>query len=210
MQSQPTNELGFFDRLRRDGNIAAHVASVFAAFGEVLLRKGMGERYFNGLRTVAVVPLLLVFTVFFPHDDVRGLLLCVVVYLILCFKHRVAILRHRVRRLRGVEPQAVHSQYNGESLLTRNFPKLSEGALKRFAEPAVMACCGGVLLIVSPPVGWFFVLSAIGMFAYAHLLHARDEQRLLDLTDAALESELMAERFRHARSEQVRFHRRSL
>lgn len=183
MFQQEPQQPSLTDRLRGTANRMAFVASVFATFAEVaLFRKHFGERYFQGLKTGLVVPLILFFPVFFPNEDPRPLLAFLPLYLIMCVLHRIDIVR---RRRRGKCRE--HSLFNGVSKLEHGWPGVSELTLKCRHEPLVMLGMGVVALLLSPPMAWFFICCSAGMAVHAGLLAAHERQRALDLADAHLD-----------------------
>lgn len=176
------------DRLRGQFNVMALIASVFAAFAEVtFFRTNFGQRYFQGWKTGLVILLLIVFPLFWPRHDPSPVLLCLLLYLVMCAKHRANIFRRRCRGETGI-----HSLYNGISRLERRFPKASEDVLKSRYEPAIMFLMGLSALIVSAPLGWLFIWTSAAMAGHAALLLANQRQRSLDLADARIEGEQLA------------------
>lgn len=202
---QPGPQPGFMERMRQQLNLLSLLASVFATFAEVaLFRKQFGERYFQGFRTALVVPLLLFWPMFWPHDDPSGVLGCLVLYLVCCAVHRTSIMRRRVRG-----GSHVHSRYNGRPLLMRRYAKYGELAVKSRVEPVVMAVMGACALTISAPLGWLFIWTAVGMAVHTGLLTQSNRQQALDLADAAIDSEILADRARELRGDAVRIHRSS-
>ncbi len=211
-QAPAQPQTSFTDSLRGGLNFLSLAAHTLATFGEVtFFRTGFGARYFQGWSTGLVIPLMVVFPVFWPNHDPRGVYFCLLLYLVRCVWHRAGIIRRNWRHRKGMvsAKQVIYSRYNGQSVLTKRFPRLSEIAIKRFAEPLVMGGMGLCALTFSPPLGWFFLWCAVGMFVHTHLLFAHDHHRVLDTVDAALESETLAECFREARGggDVVRIHR---
>jgi hypothetical protein len=200
---QPGQQQSFMDRMRQQLNVLTLIAGVFTTFAEVtLFRKQFGERYFQGLRPILVVPLLLFWPVFWPYEDPRVVLCCLPAYIVACALHRATIVR---RRTRG--GPSIHSYYNGRSWLMHRYGKLGERVVKTRVEPLVMLLMGLGALTFSPPLGWLFVWTAAGMAFHAGLLHRSDRQQALDLADAAIDSEHLAARARELRGDTVRIHR---
>jgi hypothetical protein len=179
----PTSDMGFTDRMRARLNALAFVAGVFSAFAEVtLFRKHMGERYFQGMRFLLVIPLLFFFPLLTPEHDPRPMLACIPFYLIMIAVHRIGIAR---RKRRG--QLSVHSRYDGVSRLARLFPKLDEAALKSGQEPGLLIVISMPALGLSPSLGLFLITCAAGMMIHTRLLIAAERERGLDLADAMLE-----------------------
>lgn len=204
--SGQASEPSFMDTMRQRMNIMATIAGVFTTFAEVtFFRKGFGERYMQGFRPLLVVPLILLWPIFWPQEDPMLVLLLLPMYLISCGINRIATLR---RRAKG--GPRVHSYYNGVPRLWRpTTSRLDETTFKSRVEPLVMLGMGIAALIISPPLGWFFIWTAIAMGIHANLLTMSDRQQALDLTDAAIDSELLVARAREMRGDVVRVHRRT-
>lgn len=185
---EPPAQPGFLERLQNTANGFAFAASVFTTFAEVaLFRTDFGERYFQCWKTGVVVPLLLLFPLFWPGEDPTPLLLCLVLYVLMCMLHRIDIYR---RRRRG--GPRIHSLYNGKSRLEKSWPNVSEDLLKSKYEPFLLSAIGVAALVFSPPLGWFFIWCAGAMMVHAGLLNASQRQRALDLTDAQIEGQVLA------------------
>lgn len=176
-------QMSFTERMRVRLNLLAFVASVFSVFPEVtLFRKNMGERYFQGVRCLLVIPLMLFFPMLTPEHDPRPLWLCIPPYLAMVLVHRISIARRKRRGQFGI-----HSRYDGTSRLARLFPKLDEAAIKSGQEPGLLIVLGIPTLGLSPPLGLFLITCAAGMIIHTRLLIAAEHERDLDLADATLE-----------------------
>ncbi|MGD9691425.1 MAG: hypothetical protein AB7G17_01125 [Phycisphaerales bacterium] len=183
-QQQPHASIA--EQMRQSANVVALASGVFATFAEVaLFRTTFGERFFHGWKTGLVIPLIVLFPLFWPQHDPTPVLLCLPLYLAMCACHRLSIYR---RRRRG--DSAIHSHYNGACRLLRTWPRVGEETLKRKYEPAVMLCFGFAAFVFSPPLGWFFLCCAAGMAVHAGLLHADRRARSLDLADARIDGQL--------------------
>ncbi|MCA9639500.1 MAG: hypothetical protein KC492_02370 [Myxococcales bacterium] len=158
----------------------------------VFLRTNVGER-FLGLQAGAVIPLVLVYSVFWEGHDVRPLFAFLGCYLLACLSLRFRGIWHRRRG------EIVHSQYSGTPLLMRA-PLLrrwlSERATKSTVEPLLVLLLGYLLLSASAPLGSYLMLAAGGQFVSFQLALAYERQRLMDARDAYIEQRHMAERFR--------------
>jgi hypothetical protein len=170
----------------------AYLSQVLEASVVVFLRRGFGRRYFGG-QAVAVFPLVLVYSVFWPRQDPRPLMGFLVAYLLACAWSRIDTIR---RERRG---EIQHSHYNGTPtvLLWRVFKGwLSERAAKAIVEPLAVAGIGILLLPYMEPLGFYLVIAAQGMLVSTGFARAYEQQRLMNARDAYLEQRHLAERFR--------------
>ncbi|MGD9689529.1 MAG: hypothetical protein AB7K52_07020 [Phycisphaerales bacterium] len=191
-------------RTARASNAIAVLAGCFSVFGEVMLRRRFGSRFFEGSRTAAPLALLPIFAGIWSEvpGNAGWLFLLWALYIVRCIAHRIGVVAAAWRaRRRGYRPIPCHSRYNGEPLLRRVLPRLSEASIKRFVEPALMLGVGLPAMLVAPAAGWYLVWTALGMKLESELLHGRDRRAMLDLADAAIEAEMLAERFHEHRGD---------
>lgn len=195
-------------RIRGQLSGAANLGGAFATFAEVtLFRRHFGCRYFQGLRVFWALLLIPVFSLFWQGYDLRALYAVWLLFLVRCAFHRWES-RRAERRSRGpMGLRMPHSLYNGRPILLPRFPKMSERDIKRKAEPAVMLAFGLASLIFSPPLGWFFLWCAVGMYMHTAALDLYERQRALDILDAAVDSEDIAARVREHRHAMARHFR---
>lgn len=157
-----------------------------------LLRRRFGERYL-GMQAGAGILIILLFSLCWPGYDLRPLMLYLIAYLVMCFRSRLNIIR---RRLRG---EFMHSYYSGLSRLTRLFPKASEVTVKRFIEPAALLGVSVMVMEFNQPLGTYLRLGGIGLFLSVNMIAVYDRARAMDLNDAVIDQEQVAEQFRNMR-----------
>lgn len=162
---------------------------------EVFLHTRMGERYADA-QAVAVLVLVPLYAALWEGRDLQPLFVFLLLYVAMCLRNRVeGILR------RGELPRG-HSRYTGVPRLMRQVPGRSELHVKQYVEPAVVFLLGGVLCLVSEPLGVYLMLAAGGLFVSVLASGVVDRQQLLDLNDLMIENQERAEQFRAMRGDQ--------
>lgn len=186
---QETPPLSFAQKLQRMTMILQWFCRMWTAPVEVWLRKGFGDKYFGtpAVFTVIAIPL---FATFFPGSNVVGLLAFWWGYFAMLIHARVEMFR---RWRRG---EVEHTQYSGYSRLHRFFPRMSEEKMKGVVEPILVTMIGAVCLTFSPPLGAYLILAGWAMAMSVRITEMRDRDRLLAVTDAAIEQRQLAEAFR--------------
>ncbi len=185
------------ERLKATANWVFFVVRSLAVIAEVsFLRKGFGERYL-GMQTFFALPVLLVYMAFWPGHDPRPLLWYLVLYLVMCGVARIDIAR---RRRAGL---CVHSRHNGFPRIARLCPGMSEVAIKRSAEPLLVAGMGMLVAMVNLPLGFFLLLTAVALFLTTGMNEAYERVRALDMHDMVIEQQQIAERFRTLRGQHI-------
>lgn len=210
MPPQTSTQGGVIEDMRTGANVLAFLTGTLARFGHItFFRSGFGSRYLDSLQTLAVVPLILLFSLFWTDHDCGGLVLALVLYLIRCVYHRISAIKQNLRTDRGERTPALHTRYDGQPTLAKRFPRLSESAIKDRVEPLVMGAMGICSMVASPPLGWFMVWTALGMTATNSLINRHLTVQVMDLCDASIETQQLAERFRQIQSASVRTARSS-
>jgi hypothetical protein len=159
----------------------------------VFLRRGFGRRYF-GLQALAVIPLLLIWATLWPESDSTPLLVFLGAYVMGC----VVAQAESFRRQRQGEVQ--HSFYSGAPcvmhwpILRRGF---SERAAKGVIEPVMVLIASWFVAQVDEPLGTYLMVAAVGTMLSIGLGRAAEERRLMDMRDAHIEQQNVAERFRN-------------
>ncbi len=158
----------------------------------VFTRSRFGARYF-GVHAAAVVPLVLVYSLFWREHDPTPLWAFLGCYLLAWGAARAGILR---RRAHGDNE---HSFYSGTPSILR-WPVfrrwLGERAAKAWMEPLLVLGCGIGLTHLSQPLGSYVMLAAAGMVMSMAIARAHERTRLMDMRDAYIEQRSLAERFR--------------
>jgi hypothetical protein len=188
-QDAPGN---LIDRTRTVANVLTVVSQALVSSVEVPLHKGFGPRYF-GLASALAFVIIPLFSVFWPMDDCRPLLWYTAFYAVMSGVGRMGP-GHAGR-------SAVHSRYNGVPRLARLLPRMSEEAIKRKAEPALVFGLGLSLLALNPPLGSYLLTCSLAMVAMGSMEDAYGRRRAMDLYDGFLDNQDLAERFRRMRGE---------
>lgn len=165
-----------------------------AASVEVFLHRGIGERYL-GWQAAAVLVIVPLFGLGWEGYDQGPMMLFLMAFLFMCFCARISSI---VRRVRG---RPGHTFYTGWPRIMSDRAKWSEMTIKRFVEPLIVLCIGFLFLLVSPPLGAYLMTAAVGLFMSVSAIDLEDRTRALDMHDAVIHQEVVAERFRDMRGE---------
>jgi hypothetical protein len=173
----------------QSANLAMLLAQTWSFSLEVFLRCRFGSRYI-GLQGLLVLPLIVVFCLWWPPEECGPLFLFLLAYLALCFCHRMATLW---RRRNG---EANHSRYTGAPLLLKPTRRLTEETIKQYVEPIFVAGLGCLLGPSSAPLGAYLLVGAAMMFfTVRHSIHWT-AMRTRDLHDNLIEQQCVAADFR--------------
>lgn len=170
----------------------AYLCQILETSVVVFTRSGFGRRYF-GLQAFAVLPLLLLYTTFWPEHDPRPIFGYLGAYIVAVALARIG----SVRRQRRGEVQ--HSQYSGTPSILRwpIFRRwLKESTAKGFVEPILVIAFGVGIARLHEPLAVYLVAAAFGQMIAFGIAQAYEDQRLMDMRDAYLEQQHLAERFR--------------
>ncbi len=170
-------------------NMLMLVISVWAISIEVFIRRNFGRRYID-FQAVLVIILVPMYSLFWRRDDPRFLTWFLGAYLLMCFRHRIAVL---IRR-RDREP--VHSYYSGEPVFHKLHSKCDEAQFKLWYEPLLVGGIGLVLTAINKPLGVYVLLAAMCLWLLAALGKYVRAMRTMDLQDQMYEQQWQAEQFR--------------
>lgn len=187
-QSEP--QLGFRERMQAVGGWVLFFSQVLETSIVVFLRRGFGARYF-GIHALAVIPLVLVYTLLWHGHDVTPVL-----WFLACYCLMLGVARFGVVR-RGIGSE--HSFYSGypSVMKCRVFRGwLSERCAKTWVEPLMVLGAGALLTNVSEPLGIYIMLCAAGLVVSRQLAIAYMRNRVMDMRDSYMEQREVAERFR--------------
>jgi len=175
----------------------AFICAALAVSMEVFLHRSrsFGTRYI-GLQGAAALPIILVYTMFWPGHDVSLVLDFLIAYVVMCFFARIGV----IARIRQSGPRE-HSRYNGTPRLMRVMRRLSERTVKLAVEPILVFTVGTLILPTSEPLGFYFMLGAFGLLVSVYLSDGFDGQRAYDMHDAFLDQRQIVERFRSMRGD---------
>jgi len=173
--------------------VVTWVMEALATSVAVFLHYDFGKRYF-GSQAALVLLIVPLFALFFPHDNVGPLFGFVVVYF-------CAVALHRGRRLTGRTKWAGHSYYNGRPRLADLQPTWNESFIKRIIEPIFVISVGYGISRVNVPLGSYVAVAGFCLFFMESLNATLLADRAMDLNDAVLEQQHLAERFRQTRGD---------
>lgn len=172
------------------------IAGSLATSVEVFLHRRFGERYF-GLQAVAVLVIVPFYSLFWEGHDPTGLMQFLGAYIVMCFLARLSVMA----RVRRGGPQE-HTRYNGYPRLMAITRWISERTLKLVVEPMIVFFVGVLTMPVNEPLGGYLMLAALGLLVSTHMAAGYDRVRALDMHDAYLDQNQVAQDFREMRNEQ--------
>lgn len=191
----PQPQRGFLDSSRDGLSLGMMLCSSWATSLEVFLHKGMGHRY-HGLQAAAVLLLVPFYSLAWSEYDLRPLMCFLGAYVVMCLVTRVDGL---LRRSRGMQQ---HSFYSGWPRLMGQKCRIDEVAFKRFVEPVFALLAGYGLRQIDPPLGTYLMIGGVCMFLTVSAGQTVERARAVDMNDAVIEQEWIAERFREMRGRQ--------
>lgn len=152
-----------------------------------------GERYLGAQAALGLL-ILFVFPAFWEREDPTPVWCFGAVVLVRCLAARGAV-HARIRA--GAPP--VHSYYSGRPSLRRLTEWMGERRVKASVEPALTTLAGFVAYSVSPPLGAYWLIASLCMLAKVQNELLAERRRLLDVRDAQLEQQRIAEDWRRTR-----------
>ncbi len=178
--------------VRSGVNIAAFFVETCAVTMEVFLHRHFGRRYFDAKAAAPLLIIPLFGALCFPQHDQGPLLLFLLLYLV-----GLVCARSEAERLhkKGI---IVHSRYNG---WPRSLPPTStpdqELRAKSLGEPFLVGLWGAVFFVGwNAPLGAYFIVAAISLAASNCMYRMKVEREVADMSDALIEQQMRAERFR--------------
>lgn len=192
MERDLTQRQGMGERMRANAAWFGLLCQVLEASVVVFTRSRFGRRYF-GMQAAAVIPLVLLYSLFWRDRDPTPLMVFLGLYLVAWGIARAGIVR------RGLRGDREHSYYSGAPSILR-WPVfrrwLSERRAKLSVEPLLIAAWGVGLMPVSEPLGCYLMLAAFGSAMSMRIACAYERTRLADMQDQYIEQRQLAERFR--------------
>lgn len=175
------------ESLRQGYNWFLLLAFIAAVPVQILMRKAgtCGRRYVSWHHYVGVACPFLVAGLF-PQYPVEPSVCLSVLCAGMLIVHKTA---------KKPEGRRIHSLYCGDS------PFGSGKLAYTTFEPAVLAIIGFCFVALSPTLGFYMVVSAIGSSFFHSHLEARDNARVRAMTDAAIEQEYVMDQFKKEREE---------
>lgn len=186
------HQQGLLGSARSGFTVGLFLCRCLAVSLEVFLHTGIGERYL-GMQAFAVLVLVPVYMLFWPGYDLRPMTAFWWAYFVMCGFVRLGA---AVRRKRG---EHGHSRYTGWPRGMTERAKLSELTVKRMFEPMYVLVCGYFIRQVNPPLGTYLMLAAGGLCISASANEAEQRMQVMDLNDAVIAQETVAEQFRQMR-----------
>jgi hypothetical protein len=195
MANTPTQKQSTLESIVGSYRGGLFVCRIWAMSLEVFLHRDLGERYL-GWNAAAVWVLVPLYLLGWQGYDCRPMVLFLPVYLAVCLAARAGMAR---RRLRG---EQCHSMYTGWPRFLGPKAKISELRMKQVWEPAVTMLLGwAVRDEFNAPLGTYLMIGGVCLFISVSTSTAVERMQALDLSDAVLEQEMVAERFREMRGE---------
>jgi hypothetical protein len=171
------------------------IAGALAASLEVFLHRRFGERYL-GLQAAVVLLIVPFYSLFWEGYDPTPLLQFLLAYVVMCALARIGIMA-RLRRGGAQE----HSRYNGFPRLMAITRRISERTIKCVVEPMLVFFVGVFTMPTSEPLGGYLMLAALGLLISTQLTAGYERIRALDMYDAYVNQNQVAQDFRDMRGE---------
>jgi hypothetical protein len=187
---QQQQQRGMLEDLKATSNWIAWICQVMSVTVECFLHDQFGERYM-GAQAALAIPLILIFSLFFPASDVLPLFRFLEAYLLVSFLIRIET---SIRRRRGTLP--AHTRYNGRPFLARLLPRVNEVTIKRFLEPLLVFVVGCCTMPHSQSLGTYLIVAAIALAGSVNMWTAQQRVQAMDMNDAVISQTEIAERFR--------------
>lgn len=193
---QPHSSPHPFDSARKGMSLFLILTNVWAESFLVFLRTGFGSRY-QGWTPVLTLLLMFVWTLYFWEQGHSPIPMAVfgALFLLVNACHQIQAMWRTLLQL----PDEEHSEYTGRSRLQKVFPWLSEQAIKLRIEPTFITLLGGLLWIISFPLGLYFAIGAFCMNAAVALPEQWQRQQARRMHDLMIEQRQMSDRLRNTR-----------
>lgn len=164
-------------------------ARAIASPVEPILRRKFGTRYFGWATAVGFFapPLWMMF---WPGEDPSGIFVFWLIFLLMQLSARIESARM------AAKGQYIHSRYNGWPRLARFFKTMPEQRIKAGPEPLFVFIAGAALMSVTAPLGSYLMVAAFSLFAMHAVADAVERAQAVEMNDALIEQQNVAERFR--------------
>lgn len=192
MQQQEQQQPGGWTPIQ-DAQKAANwlvlAARVVASPLEVILRKNFGSKYF-GIPSAVALFAVPAWTLFWPGESPVGIWALWILFVVMQ-------LRARLESARMVaKGEIIHTRYNGWPRLASFFKRMSEQKIKAGLEPVVVFVAGALLMQVSQPLGSYLMVAAFSLGFNHSVIESVERAQAMEMNDALIEQQAMAERFR--------------
>lgn len=191
-QPQVPQKQGFLDSARAGLTVGLFLCRTLAVSLEVFLHSGIGDRYL-GLQALAVLVVVPLYMLFWPGYDLRPMTLFWWAYIVMCGIGRLGTIGKRLRGEHG------HSRYTGWPRGMTGRGQWSEITVKRIVEPVFVFVWGCIIRQLNPPLGTYLMLAAGSLFISVSADEAEERVRVMDMNDAVIDQEGVADKFRHMR-----------
>lgn len=156
---------------------------------EPFLRRRFGSRYF-GVPSVIGLFIVPFWMVFWPGEDPRPVIGFWWLFILMQLIARIECVGLACRG------PLVHTRSSGRPRLAAIFRRTPERTLKSTHEPWLAILAGVIALAFSPALGSYLILAGFCLAVTARVGEAVERARALQLHDAWLEQQALAERFR--------------
>lgn len=181
---------------RGNMNLVMWIIRIWAVSLEMFLHRNLGERYL-GLQAGLALLLMSFYSLYWQGYDARAFIWFMVLYLAMWVKARW---ENSAARRRG---EVYHSRYTGWPSVVGPKTKFSERTAKRYVEPGFVLAFGLTLrgFWGEMPLGTYLVIGSVFLFLSVQLSATVTRAQEMDLNDAVIEQEYIAEQFRETRED---------
>lgn len=158
---------------------------------ELLLHDRVGLRFVRVRGGLAAL-LIVAFSMLFTGQNLLPLFALLFLFLGRCAIH-AAIWLHRTRTRAPLPPETTY--FPGYPLLWRLLSRRSQAAVRWF-EVAAVAIAGVLTSMISPPLGAYLVVAAVGLSFTLYLRYMAVMNRIWDMHDATVTQRMVADEFR--------------
>ncbi len=170
-------------------NFLLLAAQSMAAPLEPFLRHHFGSRYF-GIPSMLGLFIIPLWMVLWPGEDPRPIMGFWMLFILVQLIARIECVTTAARG------RLIHTRYNGRPRLASVFRKTPERTLKSTHEPWLAIVAGALALTFSPPLGSYLIAAGVCLAVCSSVGEAVERARALQLHDAWIEQQVLAERFR--------------
>ena len=171
-------------------NGVVFLISVYATSVEVFLRHSFGCRYL-GWQAVVVIPVVMFHLAYSGDNHPGALTLFLTLYIVMGLLHRMSAF------LAGWRGEIVHSRYNGYPLLLPRSMRQQQLLFKRWVDPLIVIALGYWILNAGERLlGTYLIFAGLALRFQGWLINQHQSILLLDMRDAAIEQQILVDRFR--------------
>ena len=182
---------------KKTANVLVFIARVLASPVEVILRRRFGSKYFS-FPTVGALFAVPMWMLFYPREDPKAIWVFWGLFLVMQARARLESVRMVAKG------DIVHTRYNGQPRLSSILKRTSELKIKAVIEPLLVFLAGVFLCSVSLPLGSYLMVAAFCLGLNHSIMSSVERARALEMNDALIEQEVLAERFRDIQNDRRR------